>query len=64
MLILAGCIINSEMGTVLSTLGARLDPLERMNGLMQVADSLPVKIWQKTNTPLFDKHHAQDQNRL
>jgi pyruvate/2-oxoglutarate dehydrogenase complex dihydrolipoamide dehydrogenase (E3) component len=38
MLILGGIIIGLEMGTVYSTLGARLDVVEMMDGLMQGAD--------------------------
>ena len=47
MLILGGGIIGLEMGTVYSTLGARLDVVEMMDGLMQGADRDLVKIWQK-----------------
>jgi len=54
MLILGGGIIGLEMGTVYSTLGARLDVVEMMDGLMQGADRDLVKIWQKMNTPRFD----------
>jgi len=55
MLILGGGIIGLEMGTVYSTLGARLDVVEMMDGLMQGADRDLVKVWQKMNTPRFDK---------
>jgi dihydrolipoamide dehydrogenase len=54
MLILGGGIIGLEMGTVYSTLGARLDVVEMMDGLMQGADRDLVKIWQKMNAPRFD----------
>jgi dihydrolipoamide dehydrogenase len=54
MLILGGGIIGLEMGTVYSTLGARLDVVEMMDSLMQGADRDLVKIWQKMNTPRFD----------
>jgi len=54
MLILGGGIIGLEMGTVYSTLGARLDVVEMLDGLMQGADRDLVKIWQKMNTPRFD----------
>jgi len=47
MLILGGGIIGLEMGTVYSTLGARLDVVEMLDGLMQGADRDLVKIWQK-----------------
>lgn len=54
MLIVGGGIIGLEMGTVYSTLGARLDVVEMMDGLMQGADRDLVKIWQKMNAPRFD----------
>ncbi|OBY81783.1 dihydrolipoyl dehydrogenase [Delftia sp. JD2] len=53
MLILGGGIIGLEMGTVYSTLGARLDVVEMMDGLMQGADRDLVKVWQKMNAPRF-----------
>ncbi len=55
MLILGGGIIGLEMGTVYSTLGARLDVVEMMDGLMQGADRDLVKVWQKMNQHRFDK---------
>ncbi len=54
MLIVGGGIIGMEMGTVYSTLGARLDVVEMMDGLMQGADRDLVKVWQKLNAPRFD----------
>lgn len=54
MLIVGGGIIGLEMGTVYSTLGARLDVVEMLDGLMQGADRDLVKIWQKLNAPRFD----------
>lgn len=54
MLVLGGGIIGLEMGTVYSTLGARLDVVEMLDGLMQGADRDLVKVWQKMNTPRFD----------
>jgi dihydrolipoamide dehydrogenase len=54
MLIVGGGIIGLEMGTVYSTLGARLDVVEMMDGLMQGADRDLVKVWQKLNAPRFD----------
>jgi len=54
MLILGGGIIGLEMGTIYSTLGARLDVVEMMDGLMQGADHDLVKIWQKMNAKRFD----------
>ena len=54
MLVLGGGIIGLEMGTVYSTLGARLDVVEMLDGLMQGADRDLVKVWQKMNAPRFD----------
>ena len=54
MLILGGGIIGLEMGTVYSSLGARLDVVEMMDGLMQGADRDLVKVWQKYNEKRFD----------
>ncbi len=54
MLIIGGGIIGLEMGTVYSTLGARLDVVEMLDGLMLGADRDLVKVWQKLNTPRFD----------
>ncbi|MEI2417569.1 dihydrolipoyl dehydrogenase [Orrella sp. JC864] len=54
MLIIGGGIIGLEMGTVYSTLGARLDVVEMLPGLMQGADRDLVKVWQKMNAPRFD----------
>ena len=54
MLILGGGIIGLEMGTVYSTLGARLDVVEMLDGLMQGADRDLVRVWQKMNAGRFD----------
>ena len=54
MLVIGGGIIGLEMGTVYSTLGARLDVVEMLDSLMQGADRDLVKIWQKLNAPRFD----------
>ncbi|MBI5258501.1 MAG: dihydrolipoyl dehydrogenase [Burkholderiales bacterium] len=54
MLIIGGGIIGLEMGTVYSTLGARLDVVEMLDGLMTGADRDLVKVWQKMNAPRFD----------
>jgi len=54
MLIVGGGIIGLEMGTVYSTLGARLDVVEMMDALMLGADRDLVKVWQKLNAPRFD----------
>lgn len=55
MLIIGGGIIGLEMGTVYSSLGARLDVVEMMDGLMQGADRDLVKVWQKKNEHRFDR---------
>jgi dihydrolipoamide dehydrogenase len=46
MLVIGGGIIGLEMGTVYSTLGTRLDVVERMPGLMPGADHDLVRIWE------------------
>ncbi|MBQ1762444.1 MAG: dihydrolipoyl dehydrogenase, partial [Aquincola sp.] len=55
MLVIGGGIIGLEMGTVYSTLGAKLDVVEMLDGLMQGADRDLVKVWQKMNAHRFDK---------
>lgn len=55
MLLVGGGIIGLEMGTVYSALGARLDVVEMLDGLMQGADRDLVKVWQKRNEKRFDK---------
>ncbi|MDR2851748.1 MAG: dihydrolipoyl dehydrogenase [Burkholderiaceae bacterium] len=55
MLIVGGGIIGLEMGTVYSTLGARLDVVEMLDGLMPGADRDLVRVWQKMNAPRFDR---------
>jgi dihydrolipoamide dehydrogenase len=54
MLIVGGGIIGLEMGTVYSTLGARLDVVEMLDGLMLGADRDLVRVWHKLNAPRFD----------
>ena len=54
MLIIGGGIIGLEMGTVYSTLGARLDVVELADGLMLGADRDLVKVWQNWNNHRFD----------
>ena len=54
MLVIGGGIIGLEMGTVYSTLGARLDVVEMLDGLMLGADRDLVAVWQKFNTRRFD----------
>jgi dihydrolipoamide dehydrogenase len=55
MLVIGGGIIGLEMGTVYSSLGARLDVVEMLDGLMQGADRDLVKVWQKHNAHRFDR---------
>jgi dihydrolipoamide dehydrogenase len=55
MLVIGGGIIGLAMGTVYSTLGARLDVVEMMDSLMLGADRDLVKVWQKLNAPRFDQ---------
>ena len=53
-LVIGGGIIGLEMGTVYSTLGARLDVVEMLDGLMTGADHDLVKVWQAFNAHRFD----------
>jgi dihydrolipoamide dehydrogenase len=55
MLVIGGGIIGLEMGTVYSTLGARLDVVEMLDGLMPGADRDLVRVWEKVNKPRFDR---------
>ena len=55
MLVIGGGIIGLEMGTVYSTLGARLDVVEMMDGLMLGADRDLVAVWQRFNAGRFDE---------
>jgi dihydrolipoamide dehydrogenase len=55
MLVIGGGIIGLEMGTVYSTLGAKLDVVEMLDGLMPGADRDLVKVWQKFNAHRFDR---------
>ena len=55
MLVIGGGIIGLEMATVYSTLGARLDVVELLDGLMPGADRDLVNVWQKINARRFDK---------
>jgi len=54
MLVIGGGIIGLEMGTVYSTLGARLDVVEMLDGLMSGVDRDLVKVWQTFNAGRFD----------
>ncbi len=55
MLVIGGGIIGMEMATVYSTLGARVDVVEMMEGLMPGTDRDLVQVWQKKNAPRFDR---------
>jgi dihydrolipoamide dehydrogenase len=55
MLVIGGGIIGLEMGTVYSTLGARLDVVEMLDGLMPGADRDLVRVWEKMNRHRFDR---------
>jgi dihydrolipoamide dehydrogenase len=55
MLVIGGGIIGLEMGTVYSTLGARIDVVEMSDTLMPGADRDLVGVWQKFNASRFDR---------
>jgi dihydrolipoamide dehydrogenase len=55
LLFVGGGIIGLEMGTVYSTLGARLDVFEMLDGLRPGADRDLVRVWEKFNKPRFDR---------
>lgn len=55
MLIIGGGIIGLEMATVYSALGARLDVVEMLDGLMPGADRDLVKVWFGKNQHRFDR---------
>jgi len=55
MLVVGGGIIGLEMGTVYSTLGARIDVVEMSDTLMPGADRDLVNVWQKFNAGRFDR---------
>jgi len=55
MLVIGGGIIGLEMATVYSTLGAQVDVVEMLDGLMQGPDRDAVKVWEKQNLPRFGK---------
>jgi dihydrolipoamide dehydrogenase len=54
MLVLGGGIIGLEMATVYSALGARIDVVEMLDGLMPGADRDLVRVWDKMNSKRFD----------
>jgi dihydrolipoamide dehydrogenase len=53
MLVIGGGIIGLEMATVYSTLGAQIDVVEMLDGLMAGADRDLVKVWEKYNSKRF-----------
>lgn len=55
LLVIGGGIIGLEMATVYSSLGARVDVVEMLDGLMPGADRDAVKVWQKFNGHRFDR---------
>ncbi|PWB44341.1 MAG: dihydrolipoyl dehydrogenase [Rhodocyclales bacterium] len=55
LLVIGGGIIGLEMATVYSALGARVDVVEMLDGLMQGPDRDLVKVWEKKNAGRFDK---------
>ena len=63
MLIVGGGIIGLEMGTVYSTLGARLDVVEMLDGLMPGADRDLVTRVGEDEQAALRPHDAEDQDR-
>ncbi len=55
MLVIGGGIIGLEMATVYSTLGAKVDVVEMLDGLMQGPDRDAVKVWEKQNAHRFER---------
>jgi len=55
MLVIGGGIIGLEMATVYSTLGAKVDVVEMLDGLMQGPDRDAVKVWEKQNASRFER---------
>jgi dihydrolipoamide dehydrogenase len=55
MLVIGGGIIGLEMATVYSTLGAKVDVVEMLDGLMQGPDRDAVKVWEKQNSHRFER---------
>ena len=58
MLVIGGGIIGLEMATVYSTLGARLDVVEMLDGLMPGADRDLVRVWEKVQQAALRPDHA------
>ena len=55
MLVIGGGIIGLEMATVYSTLGSRIDVVEKFDGLLAGVDRDLVSIWLKHNGHRFDR---------
>ena len=55
MLVIGGGIIGLEMATVYSTLGAKIEIAEMMDGLMAGADRDLYRVWERKNSYRFDK---------
>jgi dihydrolipoamide dehydrogenase len=53
MLVIGGGIIGLEMATVYATLGAQIDVVEMLDGLMMGADRDLVKVWEKYSGKRF-----------
>jgi dihydrolipoamide dehydrogenase len=53
MLVIGGGIIGLEMATVYATLGAKIDVVEMLDGLMNGADRDLVKVWEKYSARHF-----------
>ncbi|ACB27556.1 dihydrolipoyl dehydrogenase [Methylobacterium radiotolerans] len=55
LLVIGGGIIGLEMATVYSALGARVDVVERLPGLLEGVDRDLVGVWTKRNAHRFDR---------
>ena len=55
MLVIGGGIIGLEMGTVYAALGARVEVVEMLDGLMAGADRDLVRVWQRHNQRRFER---------
>ena len=55
MLVIGGGIIGLEMGTVYAALGAQVDVVEMLDGLMAGADRDLVRVWQRHNAKRFQR---------
>jgi dihydrolipoamide dehydrogenase len=53
MLVVGGGIIGLEMATVYSALGAKIDVVERLDGILAGVDRDAVQVWQKQNAHRF-----------